>query len=82
MTGGNGKTVACGTCHGADLNGLGPVPGLAGRSPSYMARMMYDMQAGARRGPWVDLMKPVVAKLTPEDYVNITAYLASRPAAR
>ena len=82
MTGGNGKTVACGTCHGADLNGLGPVPGLAGRSPSYMARMMYDMQSGARRGLWTDLMKPVVAKLTPEDYVNITAYLASRPAAR
>ena len=47
-TGGNGKTVACGVCHGADLRGMGPVPGIAGRSPSYMARQMYDMQAGAR----------------------------------
>lgn len=79
-TGGNGKTVACGTCHGTDLNGLGPVPGLAGRSPSYLARQMYDIKTGARKGVWSELMKPAVDKLTPEDYVNITAYLASRPA--
>jgi len=79
--GGNGKTVSCGTCHGSDLNGLGPVPGLAGRSPSYLARQLYDMQAGARHGVWTELMKPVVAKLTPEDITNIAAYLASRPAA-
>jgi cytochrome c553 len=77
-TGGNGKTVQCSVCHGADLKGLGPVPGLAGRSPSYMVRQMYDMQAGARHGVWTDLMKPVVAKLTDEDFVSIAAYLSSR----
>jgi cytochrome c553 len=77
-TGGKGKTVACGVCHGADLNGLGPVPGIAGRSPSYLVRQMYDMQAGARHGVWTDLMKPVVAKLADEDFVNIAAYLSSR----
>ncbi|HLG56080.1 MAG TPA: hypothetical protein VI485_12170 [Vicinamibacterales bacterium] len=77
-TGGNGKTVQCGVCHGADLKGLGPVPGIAGRSPSYMVRQMYDMQAGARHGVWTDLMKPVVAKLTDEDFVSIAAYLSSR----
>jgi cytochrome c553 len=77
-TGGKGKTVQCAFCHGADLKGLGPVPGLAGRSPSYMVRQMYDMQAGARKGVWTDLMKPVVAKLTDEDFVSIAAYLSSR----
>jgi cytochrome c553 len=77
-TGGNGKTVACGVCHGADLRGMGPVPHLAGRSPSYMVRQMYDMQAGARHGEWAALMKPVVAKLGDEDFVNIAAYIASR----
>lgn len=77
-TGGNGKTVQCGVCHGADLKGLGPVPGIAGRSPSYMVRQMYDMQAGARHGVWSELMKPVVAKLTDEDFVAIAAYVASR----
>ncbi len=78
-TGGNGKTTECSACHGADLLGLGPVPGIAGRSPSYLARQMYDMQAGARNGEWTQLMKPVVAKLTGEDLVNIAAYVSSRP---
>src|SRR5262245_55728939 len=76
-TGGNGRTVACAACHGTDLKGVGPVPGIAGRSPSYIARQMYDMQVGARRGEWTELMKPVVAKLTAEDLVNISAYVAS-----
>jgi cytochrome c553 len=77
-SGGSGRTEACGVCHGADLRGLGPVPGLAGRSPSYIVRQMYDMQAGARRGVWSDLMKQVVAKLTDEDFVSIAAYVSSR----
>jgi cytochrome c553 len=81
-SGGNGRTVACAACHGGELNGLGPVPGIAGRSPSYLTRQMYDMQTGARSGEWVELMKPVVAKLTDEDFVNISAYVASlKPAA-
>jgi cytochrome c553 len=74
---GGGRTVECATCHGADLKGLGPVPGIAGRSPSYLARQMYDMQAGARRGEWADLMKPVVARLTDDDLVSIVAYVSS-----
>jgi cytochrome c553 len=77
-TGGNGRTVACGLCHGADLQGLGPVPGIAGRSPSYLVRQMYDMQVGARRGEWSALMMPVVTNLTAEDFVNIAAYVSSR----
>jgi len=78
-TGGNGKTVACTNCHGTDLRGNGPVPGIAGRSPSYLARQMYDIQVGARHGEWAELMKPVVAKLMNEDFVNIVAYVSSRP---
>jgi len=77
LTGGAGRTTACGICHGTDLKGLGPVPSIAGRSPSQMARQLWDMQHGARNGPWTQLMKPVVAKLTEEDLVSITAYLAS-----
>jgi cytochrome c553 len=79
---GGGRTTACGVCHGADLSGLGPVPGIAGRSPSYSARQLFDMQTGARSGLWADLMKPVVAKLTEEDLVNISAYTASLTAAK
>jgi cytochrome c553 len=77
VTKGIGRTTACGLCHGADLKGLGPVPGIAGRSPSYLVRQMYDMQQGARNGEWTGLMKPVVSKLTELDMLNIAAYVAS-----
>jgi cytochrome c553 len=79
LRGGNGKTNACTTCHGANLEGIGPVPPLAGRSPSYLVRQMYDMQQGMRTGIWTELMKPVVAKLTNADMLAIAAYTSSRP---
>jgi cytochrome c553 len=78
VTRGNGKTLACGACHGQDLKGLGPVPGLAGRSPSYLVRQMYDMQQGTRHGSWTELMKTVVSGLSQEDMLNIAAYTSSR----
>jgi len=77
-TGGGGKTVACGVCHGADLKGLGPVPGLLGRSPSYQVRQLFDLKTGARKGVWSDLMKSVVANLSEDEMAAIAAYLASR----
>jgi cytochrome c553 len=76
-TGGNGKTIQCGICHGPNLDGMGPVPGLAGRSPSYVVRQLYDMQVGTRKGVWSELMAPVVAKLTADDLIAIGAYTAS-----
>jgi cytochrome c553 len=77
-SGGNGRTVACGTCHGNDLKGLGPVPPLAGRSPSYTVRQLFDMQQGVRKGPWSALMKGAVEKLTIDDMIAIAAYTSSR----
>ena len=71
------KSTQCAVCHGADLRGLGPVPGIAGRSPSYLARQLYDMQRGARKGAWAELMAPVVSKLKDDDIIAITAYSAS-----
>lgn len=74
-TSGGGRTMACSLCHGPDLNGVGNVPGIAGRAPSYMIRQMYDMQTGARQSA---LMGPVVAKLTVDDMIALAAYAASR----
>jgi cytochrome c553 len=75
---GEGKTVRCAICHGEDLKGMGPVPPLAGRSPSYLVRQLYDMQQGTRKGLWSSLMKPVVEKLSNDDMLDIAAYTASR----
>jgi cytochrome c553 len=76
-TGGNGRTTQCGICHGPDLRGLGPIPSLAGRSPSYIVRALYDIQHKERTGPWSPLMVGVVAQLNDEDLVSIAAYTAS-----
>ena len=67
----------CGTCHGKNLEGLGPVPPLAGRSPSYTMRQLFDFKTGARRGPWGELMKPVVASLSVADLMAVSAFVAS-----
>ena len=77
-----GRATACTTCHGQDLRGMGQdIPPLAGRSPSYLAREIFDIQQGTRAGsyPLLPLMKKAVEKLTAEDIVDITAYLASLP---
>jgi cytochrome c553 len=76
-TGGGGKTVQCNICHGPDLKGAGNVPRIAGISAIYTVRQLFDMQSGARNGSGAQLMKPVVAKLSEEDMLNIAAYLAS-----
>jgi cytochrome c553 len=78
MRGGPGKTIQCTLCHGADLKGLGPLPSIAGRSPSYMFRQLYDFQHGARTGAWSPLMAQVMTNLDEQDLLAIVAYLASR----
>jgi cytochrome c553 len=80
-TTGGETTIRCGVCHGENLDGLAFVPALRGRSPSYIARQLFDFQQGSRRGAWSPLMSDVVARLTAEDIVNLSAYLASLPPA-
>ena len=76
-TGDGGRTLQCATCHGANLKGLGAAPAIAGRSPSYLVRQLYDIQHGARAGAGAELMTVPVAKLTLADMVSIAAYTAS-----
>jgi cytochrome c553 len=76
-TGGAGKTMNCEMCHGPGLRGEGNVPSIAGRSPSYIVRQLYDFRSGSRNGPDAQLMKPVAAKLTVDDMISLAAYLAS-----
>jgi cytochrome c553 len=77
VSSGAGKTIACRTCHGTELMGLGPVPGIAGRSPSYLMRQLWDFKKGTRHGEWSPLMQQVVKDLSQEDLLNVAAYLAA-----
>jgi cytochrome c553 len=76
-TGGNGRTTPCVVCHGPDLKGLASMPNLAGRSPSYLARQIYDIKLGTRNGAMAPLMKAVVANLTDSDIVDLVAFVSS-----
>ena len=77
-----GKRLAlkldCAGCHGEGLKGA-DAPGIAGRSPSYLGRQLYDFQQGMRHGEMASAMQPIVAKLSAADIVNRTAYAASLP---
>jgi cytochrome c553 len=77
-SGGADKTIACSGCHGADLKGAGDVPGIAGRSPSYIMRQLFDIQSGLRAGTAITPMVPVVAKLNILEMIQISSYLATR----
>jgi cytochrome c553 len=77
-TGGAGKTIACGICHGDSLEGLGDVPRIAGLHPAYVARQLYAFQTGTNHSVSSALMKKVVANLTSDDILAISAYAATR----
>lgn len=72
-----GKTQACAGCHGADLRGMGAFPGIAGRSPTYIVRQLYDFKTGVRAGTGAAQMKPVVDNLSIEDMIALAAYAGS-----
>jgi cytochrome c553 len=72
--------INCAGCHGASLRGVGSTaPGIAGRSPSYLARQLYDFQQGTRHGELAAAMRTVAAQLTAADIVSLAAYAASLP---
>jgi cytochrome c553 len=72
-----GGATPCIACHGPDLHGRGDVPHIAGRSPSYIVRQLYDIQKAKRLGA-VAPMQQVVADFTLDDMIAIAAYVASR----
>jgi cytochrome c553 len=79
ITGRGDKTIQCRTCHGPELKGTEIIPGIAGRSPSYIFRQLYDFRQGTRTGISSVLMKHTVANLTDEDMLSLAAYTASLP---
>ena len=74
---GGGKTLPCATCHGTDLKGAGAIPGIAGRSPTYMVRQLYQFKHGVRTGLNGAQMKPVAANLSEDDMIALAAYVGS-----
>jgi cytochrome c553 len=71
--------VACTACHGTTLSGLGGVPPLAGRPPTYLVRQLWNYQSGERRGSMAAPMQAIAARLRVDEMLAMAAYLASLP---
>ncbi len=71
------KSSACTSCHGSKLRGVGLVPPIAGRSPSYLLRQLLGFAAGVRSTPDAAPMRAVAAALTVNDMIAAAAYAGS-----
>jgi len=69
--------IACAACHGETLTGTDSVPGIAGRSPTYLFRQLYEYRHGFRTGPESGPMLEVVKQLKESDLLPLSGYLAS-----
>jgi cytochrome c553 len=74
---GAGRTINCTLCHGLDLKGQGAIPRLAGVHPIYTYRQLAWFKDGTRKGIDASFMLAPVVRLTSDDMVAISAYLAS-----
>jgi cytochrome c553 len=75
-----GKSVAgstCAACHGEHLQGVGLIPPLAGRFPTYILRQLVAFKTGARAGTAGTPMKAVVESMNIDNMIDIAAYAAS-----
>jgi cytochrome c553 len=59
------------------MKGVRAIPGIAGRSPTYLFRQLYDFKHGARNAPAESMMKPAVEKLTIAEMIALASYAAS-----
>lgn len=72
-----GASSACKTCHGPALEGLGAVPALAGKSPTYVLRALFAFRTLRRTGENAALMQPIAAQLDLDAMIDVAAYAAS-----
>ena len=77
LAAGKEPNAACGSCHGVGLKGAGDIPGIAGRSPTYIFRQLYDYKQKVRAAPASAAMMPSVEKLTINDMIALAAYAGS-----
>lgn len=70
--------MGCAMCHGSGLTGIGDTPRLAGRSPSYLVRQLYDFRHNKRTGASAVPMQAVVANMSTDDMIAIASFLASK----
>lgn len=71
---GKAKAGACAGCHGANGEGNGPNPALAGKKGDQLIQALKDYKSGKRSNP---MMKTFAGQLSDQDMANVAAYYAS-----
>ena len=66
---------ACATCHGADAEGVGDFPRLAGQHAKYVEKQLVYIQSLVRAAP---VMHGIVKDLAPAEITALAAYVQSR----
>jgi cytochrome c553 len=71
---GKTRAAACAGCHGANGEGVGPNPPLAGMAEAQFVQAIQDYKSGKRANP---VMKGMATPLNDQDAANLAAYYAS-----
>jgi cytochrome c553 len=71
---GKAKAAACAGCHGANGEGAGTNPALAGMAEAQFTQAMADFKSGKRANA---MMKTFATQLNEQDTANVAAYYAS-----
>jgi cytochrome c553 len=77
QAGSDSPANACGSCHGPQLRGIGLVPPIAGRSPTYILRQLLAFKTGARDGATGLPMRGVVRYLKITEMIDAAAFAGS-----
>jgi cytochrome c553 len=72
-----GRFASCASCHGEHLQGVGLIPPLAGRSPTYLLRQLVAFKTKDRAGNGAAPMQAVAAALGMSDMIAVVAYAAA-----
>ena len=74
-----GQVVAkgCVSCHGAQGQGMGKTPALAGQKADFIVEQLKAYQSGKRNNI---MMNTVARKLSEQDVADVAAFFASLPA--
>lgn len=73
---GSGNVWSCASCHGAQGEGAGITPRLAGLSQEYLVKQLEDFASGTRNN---ESMHYVARELTQDDITQLAAYYAGLP---
>ncbi len=74
---GKAKFATCAACHGANGEGSGIFPKLAGLSAADVEAKLKQYRAGEQVGPMTSMMAPNAANLSDADIADLSAYIAT-----